>query len=188
MEALLPHVLTLLSYASTAGKQVSTLMRDSSNGIGITVPIVDEPVVSQEVAIPAVRVLDLAVSNYSEDGMLFCPVRTVLRLCGIVVCSLYVAFSHRLLEHTYQCTCNEAIVQAVPHRIRCVSACGLRFARWRILGRKQGYPPMIRIGSHPARNIQRCTHISRSCRLSFQQTDGRRQHCQARSHARLRTP
>lgn len=155
-----------------------TFVQVGAHGTDIRIPVVDDLVVSLKIATLAVSVLYLAVSDDSEEDILFCSTRTVLRLFGVVAV-LTVHCVHTSALGAYASHCDEETVLAVSHK-------GTRWNTWR----KQRCPPMIRIASHP-RYIQRCTRIARSFWNSFQRTDGQRacgQHCQARHHVRFRTP
>ena len=100
VEALRPHGLTLMNYASITEQQIGGLIQVGAHGTGSNIPPLDEAVVALKLVTPAVG--EIALSLDDDDPSLFKLARTSLGLLGIVAeVTLQCIPAHRLEEKTF---------------------------------------------------------------------------------------
>lgn len=110
VEALRPHGLTLQNFASITEQQIGGFTQVGAHGTGVSIPPVDEQVVSIRLITPAVG--ELVLSQNDEDNSLFHVARTSLGLLGVVAeITLQCVPAHKLRETTFVLSRNEVLEQ-----------------------------------------------------------------------------
>ena len=108
IEALRPHGLTLPNLASIAEQQMGGFVQVGAHGTGARIAPVDHYVTKLKLVTPAKGTIELT----KEDGELFHLAKVGLGCLGVVAeITMEVIPAHKLVEHTFVLTREEAIAQ-----------------------------------------------------------------------------